>query len=143
MADKNKVKEKSGKSAEAEEDVEVSAREKPASGNFTPNAEDPKEQVLDKKGIWEACYESGAVIGYFEGTPKQIATYIINTVEDGSYIRKLNFLHIPVKRIPEKLLKLICCGKSYSKNDRFCSRCGKSLEMNKKLTSKIKLEVNY
>ncbi|MHC9542151.1 MAG: hypothetical protein AB9903_21790 [Vulcanimicrobiota bacterium] len=108
----------------------------------TPPAEDTKEAGVDRKGIWEACYESGVVIGYFEGTPKQIATFIINTVEDGSYIRKLNFLQIPIKRIPEKLIKQTCCGRNYSKNDRFCSRCGKSLEMNKKLTSKIRLEVN-
>ncbi|MGV8121593.1 MAG: hypothetical protein AB2L14_17680 [Candidatus Xenobiia bacterium LiM19] len=108
----------------------------------TPPAEEIKEAGVDRKGIWEACYESGVVIGYFEGTPKQIATFIINTVEDGSYIRKLNFLQIPIKRIPEKLIKQTCCGRNYSKNDRFCSRCGKSLEMNKKLTSKIRLEVN-
>jgi hypothetical protein len=140
MAGRNNIK--NDKSNEAEEEKTAPQQEKHGATGPADAAEEPRDKVLDRKGIWEACYESGVVIGHFEGTPRQIATYIINTVDEGSYIRKLNFLHIPVRRIPEKLIKTSCCGKSYSKNDRFCSRCGKSLEMNKKLTSKIKLEVN-
>jgi len=140
MASRNNMK--IDKPTEAEEEKTAPQQEKLGTASPADAAEDSRDKVLDRKGIWEACYESGVVIGHFEGTPRQIATFIINTVDEGSFIRKLCFLHIPVRRIPDKLIKTSCCGKSYSKNDRFCSRCGKSLEMNKKLTSKIKLEVN-
>ena len=134
-----------GNRALADTDIQAPAGKRPDTSTQRPGASTPPGEDtanIDRKGIWEACYESGVVIGYFEGTPRQIATFIINTVEDGSFIRKLKFLQIPIRRIPEKLIKQTCCGRNYSKNDRFCSRCGKSLEMNKKLTSKIRLEVN-
>jgi hypothetical protein len=104
--------------------------------------EPPEDESFEKKGIWEVSYESGAIIGYFEGTPKHIAAFIVNTDDEGKFIRKLNFIGIPVRRLPEKLMRTLCCGRSYSKNDNFCSRCGKGLVISTKLPAKFRLVIN-
>lgn len=101
--------------------------------------EDPK---ANKKGIWEVSYESGVVVGYFEGTPKKVAAYLVSTDKEGKFIRKLNFLHIPVRKIPDSLMKDECCGKRFASSDRFCSRCGKSLKIDMKLPQKVRLAID-
>lgn len=113
----------------------------------TRNKEKPEalpvddDSSLEKKGIWEVRFESGAVIGYYEGTPGKIAQFIVATDDEGRYIRKLIFMLIPVKKIPERLMKNVCCDKHFSKTDNFCSRCGKNLTLNGKLPSKLKIIV--
>jgi hypothetical protein len=87
-------------------------------------------------------YESGAIIGYFEGTPKHIAAFVVNTDEEGKFIRKLNFMSIPVRKLPEKLMRTSCCARGYSKNDNFCSRCGKELTISTKLPARFKLVIS-
>jgi hypothetical protein len=107
-----------------------------------PAVPEEHQEPPGKKGIWEVSYESGAIIGYYEGTPRQIAAFLINTDEEGRYIRKLSFLQVPIRKIPERLMRTVCCSRTYSKNDNYCSRCGKTLKISDKIPSKVKIVVN-
>lgn len=123
------------------EEKKAAVADVPADEKSAIKGAEEEDQGIDRKGVWEVTYESGAIIGYFEGTPKRIAEYVVSTDPEGRYIRKLRFTAFQVRKVPEKIMRETCCEKRFSKKDNFCSRCGKNLNMEAKLPSKLKIIV--
>ncbi|MDQ7823697.1 MAG: hypothetical protein RDV48_12940 [Candidatus Eremiobacteraeota bacterium] len=101
----------------------------------------PPEEAANRKAIWQVSYESGSVLGCYEGTPAKIAAFLIGTDPEGRFIKKLHFQALAVKKVPEVLMRDLCCGKKYTLKDNFCSRCGKALAINNRLPAKFKMVI--
>ena len=116
-------------------------------GKATSETKPPEDTASDTdrrrnlRGIWEVSYESGAVIGYFDGTPNRIAAYLLATRPEGKAIKMLNFLRLKVRKVPNELYRDRCCDKKFTKLDRYCSRCGKSLKVDMKLRKGFKFSI--
>lgn len=129
-----------GKQKKAKTQIEAAQQGLPADG--AAGDESQEDPGASRRGVWEVTYESGAIIGYYEGTPKKIAAFLVHRLNEGKYIKGLNFLYLPIQAVPEVLMKEECCTKRFAKQDNFCSRCGKSLRIDLKLPVKMKLNVS-
>jgi hypothetical protein len=99
------------------------------------------DKRANTKGVWEVSLDSGVVIGYYEGTPAKLASYVAYFHHEGRYIRKLNFVKTNITKVPKDIFKRKCCGKRFTPADKFCSRCGKKLRFELPARKNIKLNI--
>ncbi len=102
---------------------------------------DKRDKHANTKGVWEVSLDSGVVIGYFEGTPAKIGSYVGYFHKEGRYIRKLNFVKVNIEPVPRQVFQRVCCNKKFISQDKYCSRCGKKLRFELPVRKNIKLTV--
>lgn len=124
--------------APALEETLTAKEAKPARKTKESSTSDKRANL---KGVWEVSLDSGVLIGYFDGTPARIASYVAYFHQEGRYIRKLNFVKVNISKVPREIFKVKCCEKRFTSKDKFCSRCGKKLRFELPHRKNIKLTI--